>query len=127
MQHLQQNDLLLMRLVLAVVWIVTGVLSLGLFPQQESLNMLAEVGLHGSAARSALYVSAWLDIVFGILTIIRPAFWLWRLQAAVVIVYSTIIALYLPYYWLHPFGPVLKNLTIVLMLWLLHKYERRPV
>jgi hypothetical protein len=43
-------------------------------------------------------------------------------QAAVILGYSAIITLWLPQYWLHPFGPVLKNLPILVLLWLLHRY-----
>ena len=118
-------DLMLMRYTLATVWLVTGVLSLGIFPQQESISLLERVGLHGSGALLALYGSASLDILLGILTLIRPLPLLWRTQAALVVAYSVIIAVYLPSYWIHPFAPVLKNLPILLLLWLLHEYEEK--
>jgi hypothetical protein len=114
-------DLMLIRGVLAIVWIATGVLSLGIFPQQESLGLLEKVGLHGDVALVALYSSATLDILLGFLTLAYPSPILWRTQAALVIVYSVIIAIYLPLYWLHPFGPVLKNLPFLLLLWILHE------
>jgi len=116
-------DLMLMRYTLAAVWLVTGMLSLGIFPQRESLELLEHVGLHGAVALSALYGSASLDIALGILTIARPSPILWRTQAMLVLAYSVIIAFCLPWYWLHPFGPVLKNLPILLLLWLLHEHE----
>jgi len=119
------TDLLAIRLVLAIVWIVTGILSFGLFSQQESLQLLAAVGLHGAAAKVALYGSASLDLLLGVLTLARPSIWLWRFQAALILFYSIVIAIFLPYYWLHPFGPLLKNLPILLLLWLLHKSEQR--
>lgn len=118
-------DLKLMRYTLATVWVVTGVLSLGIFPQQESLGLLERVGLRGDAAVIVLYGSALLDVLLGITTLIRPSSLLWRAQAILVVAYSVIIALYLPAYWLHPFGPVLKNLPILLLLWLLHEYEEK--
>lgn len=118
-------ELKLMRYTLTTIWLVTGVLSLGIFPQQESLELLGHTGLHNEAALIALYGSASLDIVLGILTIARPSAMLWRIQAALVIAYSFIIAFYLPSYWLHPFGPVLKNLPILMLLWLLYKHEEK--
>ena len=118
-------DLKLMRYTLAIVWLVTGVLSLGIFPQRESLSLLESVGLHGTIALPVLYGSASLDIVLGILTLIRPVPMLWRAQAALVIAYSIIIAIFLPVYWLHPFGPLLKNLPILLLLWMLHQHEEK--
>lgn len=119
-------DLMMMRTTLAVVWIVSGILSLGIFPQEASLNMLEQVGLHGNLAITALYGSASLDIVFGLLTLISPSRLLWRMQGAVILAYSVIITAWLPQFWLHPFGPVLKNLPILLMLWLLHEHGRKP-
>jgi hypothetical protein len=118
-------DLKLVRYTLATIWLTTGVLSLCIFPQRESLTLLEQVGLHGDDALVALYSSALLDIVLGILTIAHPTPMLWRAQATLVIAYSVIIAIYLPEYWLHPFGPVLKNLPILMLLWLLHEYERK--
>ncbi len=115
-------DLKLMRYTLAVIWLASGALSLGIYPRQQSLEMLAQVGLHGSAALTALYGGALLDIALGILTLARPAPALWQVQAAVIIGYTAIISLFLPHYWLHPFGPVLKNLPILVLLWLLRRY-----
>jgi hypothetical protein len=118
-------DIKLMRCTLAAIWLATGALSLGIYPQSESLEMLAQVGLHGTTALIALYTGALLDITLGILTLARPAPALWRAQAAVIITYTAIITVWLPQYWLHPFGPVLKNLPILTMLWLLHQYGRK--
>ncbi len=117
-------DLKLMRYTLAVIWLVSGALSLGIYPQRESLEMLAAVGLHGTAALTALYGGALLDILLGILTLARPAPPLWQVQAAVILAYTALISIFLPLYWLHPFGPVLKNLPILLLLWLLYRYGK---
>ncbi len=118
-------DFKLMRYTLALVWLVTGALSLGIYPQQLSLHLLEQVGLRGNVALLALYGAAVLDVVLGWLTLAWPAPWLWKTQAALVIAYSLIIACCLPEYWLHPFGPVLKNLPILLLLWLLHQYAEK--
>ena len=119
---MQPADLKLMRYTLAAVWLVTGALSLGIYPRADSLALLAQVGLHGTPALVAMYGAALLDIVLGVLTLAYPVRWLWPAQAALIIGYSLVIAVFLPWYWLHPFGPVLKNLPILLLLWLLHKH-----
>lgn len=121
---MQAHDLMLTRVVLAIIWIVTGMLSLGIFPQHESLNLLDQIGLSGASALVALYGAASLDILLGILTLSHPSRSLWRTQAALVLGYSAIITVSLPQYWLHPFGPILKNLPILLLLWLLYKHQR---
>ncbi len=119
-----ERDIFLTRVVLATVWMITGALSLAVFPQQESLKLLAAVGLNGSPALAALYGTASLDILLGILTLSLPSLWLWRMQVIVIVGYSVVIAICLTEYWLHPFGPILKNLPILFLLWLLHQRER---
>lgn len=119
---MRPSDLMLMRAALAAVWIASGILPLGIFPQEESLHLLDQVGLHDVQASIALYGSALLDIAFGLLTLTHPARLLWKMQGALIVAYSTFITVFLPQFWLHPFGPVLKNIPILVLLWLLHEY-----
>lgn len=106
----------LFQLSLAAVWIVTGLLSLGIYPAEDSYALLARVGLHGALATLALYGAAVLDIALGIATLAYPGRWLWRFQIALMAGYTVIISFFLPEFWLHPFGPILKNLPILALL-----------
>ena len=115
----------LLRLALAVVWLVTGILSLGIYPREDSLALLAQTGLHGAAATIALYGAALLDCAFGIATLVAPGRLLWRAQIALIVGYTLIITLFLPGQWLHPFGPVLKNFPILALLFVLDASETR--
>lgn len=115
----------LMRVALALVWIVTGLLSLGIYPVDQSIAMLNQVGLHGAAATAALYVAALLDCGLGLATLAVPSRLLWRLQMALIASYTLIITIFLPEYWLHPFGPVLKNIPILALLLVLDAFENR--
>jgi uncharacterized protein YbjT (DUF2867 family) len=99
-----------LRLSFAFLWIATGLLSFGLYPVDKSHELLAAIGLRGPAASLALYGGAALDLALGLLLL-----WRWRpalvgaLQLASVAAF-TLLALGLPDdYWLHPFGPLLKN------------------
>lgn len=111
------------RLTLAIVWLVTGLLSLGIYPQQESLALLNRMGLQGTRALAALYLGVTADIALGVLTMLTPNKTLWFIQALLIIIYTLIISIWLPEFWLHPFGPILKNLPILMLLWLLYQYE----
>ncbi|HWW04634.1 DoxX-like family protein [Collimonas sp.] len=116
---MKSSDLRLMRIVLATIWLVTGILSL--CTKQEGLNLLSRIGLYGFTALAALYLAAVLDILLGLFTLVWHGKLLWIIQACLIVAYTVIISIWLPEYLLHPFGPILKNLPILLMLWLLHK------
>ena len=104
----------MLRVAIALVWIVTGVLSLGVFPVERSLDLLARVGLTGAAAQAALYGAAALDLAIGIATLVmRRRRAVWIAQAALILGYTAIITVFLPEQWLHPFGPVLKNVPML--------------
>lgn len=113
------------RVVLALVWIVTGLMSLGLYPVEDSLALLRQVGLQGPAAKGVLYGAALIDCAFGLATLLAPSRMLWRLQFVLILGYTCIITLFLPHFWLHPFGPVLKNLPILAILVVLDAAETR--
>ena len=115
----------LLRGSIGVVWIVSGAVSLGLYPLEESLAMLRRVGLAGSGALFALYGAAALDIVLGIATFLAKGKWLWRAQIALILGYTAIITVFLPELWLHPFGPVLKNLPMLAALVTLNELAAR--
>ncbi len=120
---MQTADIRLMRYSLAVVWIVTGILSLGIYPQEDSFSLLARIGIENGAASTALYLGSTADIVFGLMTLFAPSKNLWQAQAILVLIYTIAISIYLPEFWLHPFGPILKNIPFLTLLWLLYKNE----
>ena len=94
--------------------VTTGIVSAFLYPAEESLALLAEVGLHGPIALNALYAAAGLDIAIGIAVLLRYRMILTGLlQLAVMGTYTVLISRYLPEYWLHPYGPISKNIPFL--------------
>ena len=126
-QEAQLNWLLpMLRVAIAIVWIVTGIVSFGLYPVSESYALLARVGITGALAPVMLYGAALLDLVFGVATLLlRHRRWLWLGQIAVILFYTAIITWRLPEFWLHPYGPLLKNLPMLAAIWLLLELEER--
>jgi len=115
----------LMRLSLALMWIATGVISLWVYPRAASLELLAQVGLHGAPANAALWSAALLDFALGVaLLVLRRRHLLYLAQLALVAVYTVIITVWLPEQWGHPFGPVLKNLPLMAMIAALAALDR---
>lgn len=116
----------MLRLAIALVWLVTGVLSLGIYPVGQSLQLLDRSGVPAALGPLFLYGAAGLDLALGALTLWpRRSRWLWAGQAGLIILYTAIITLKLPEFWLHPYGPVLKNVPMLAVLWLLYEMEDR--
>lgn len=115
-----------LRWSIALLWLWTGVVSLGLYPVGDSLALLARVGLHGALAQVALYGAAALDLLLGVATIAAPARWrgaVWAAQLLLIAGYTLLITIFLPEYWLHPYGPISKNLPILAAIALLWSLE----
>lgn len=121
----------LLRTALAALWIWTAAVSFGLYPVQDSYALLAAVGLTGAVATLALYGAAALDLALGLLTLWAPARWrgaVWAAQLLLIGGYTGLITLFLPHYWLHPYGPISKNLPImaaIALLWALEPPVRK--
>jgi hypothetical protein len=126
-QHAQIEWLLpLLRWSIAAVWIWTGIVSLGLYPRADSMALLARTGLTGIIAAVALYAGAVLDLVLGAATLLMyRRRWLWPAQFVLILAYTGIITIALPEFWLHPYGPILKNLPLLACIAALYRLEAR--
>ncbi|WP_368563031.1 SDR family oxidoreductase [Pseudoxanthomonas sp. UTMC 1351] len=114
----------LMRFTVAAMWLVTAWVSLFVYPHEASLALLARSGLEGALGIATLYGAAGLDALLGGATLfVRRRRWVYRAQLALIVFYTVIISLYLPEYWAHPYGPVLKNLPLLAMILALHELD----
>jgi hypothetical protein len=91
--------------------------------------MLGQAGIAPAFQPLMLDGAALLDLLLGVLTLWPPlrARWrcrLWAAQAGLMALYMGVIAAQLPEYWLHPFGPLLKNLPMLAVLLLLYVHDR---
>jgi uncharacterized protein YbjT (DUF2867 family) len=122
----------LLRVSVALVWIWTFAVSIGLYPRDQSLALLARVGASGAWAELLLDGAALFDLALGIGTLILSAAWrarvLWPLQLALIAFYTAAISWAMPEFWLHPFGPLSKNLPMcaaIVLLWAMEPPMRR--
>ncbi len=117
----------LLRFAIALTWLSAGVVSAGVYPMDESLKLLAGVGITGPGAPLMLYGAAGLDLLLGAATLsdrwLRPAL---IGQLLTMLLYTLIITAFLPAWWVHPFGPVVKNLPIAIATLILLTLQRRP-
>lgn len=117
----------LLRASIAFVWIVTAIVSAFGYPLSESHDLLRRAGVPDAMLAWALYGAIALDLLFGVAVLWprRPR-WIWVAQALLVIGYTAIISVRLPEFWLHPYGPIVKNAPFLAALWLLYEMDEKP-
>lgn len=104
----------LLRISLALLWIATGLISAFVYPAEQSYALLVPLGIEGWMAPLALYGAAALDVALGVALLLRwRVVWVGAAQILMMVAYSLLIAVGLPEVWLHPFGPVTKNIPLV--------------
>jgi uncharacterized protein YbjT (DUF2867 family) len=115
-------------LVIALVWLWSGITSLFFYPHELSYQLLAQMHISGNAAPLTLYGLAMMDIALGVATLMRyrlNALLLW--QILIVLGYSIVVAIVLPEFVIHPFGALLKNIPFLLILLIYKQLEgERP-
>lgn len=116
----------MLRVSIALVWIVTGVVSFGLFPTTSSYALLLRVGVPAALGPLFLYGAAATDLALGVaILVMRRRRALWLAQIALILSYTLIITLRMPEFWLHPYGPLLKNLPMLAAIVMLYVLEKR--
>jgi uncharacterized protein YbjT (DUF2867 family) len=115
------------RASVALVWLWTAAVSLGLYPVAGSLELLADFGLQGRPALVALYAGALLDLALGLATLLAPRRHMgrvWCAQLLLIAGYTALITLRMPHWWLHPYGPLSKNLPMLALIGVLWATQR---
>lgn len=118
-----------LRLSIAIVWIATAIVSAGVYPLEDSYDLLERSGVPPAWAPPLLAGACLFDLLLGMATLaLRPPWrrWLWPLQAALIVFYTVWIAVFLPEFLWHPYGPLTKNLPMLAALWLLYQLEEHP-
>lgn len=116
----------LLRASIALVWWVAAVVAVAVFPLAKSYALLARAGVPAMFAPAALFGAAALDLLCGVACLWprrRP--WWWLAQAALVVGYTAVISVRLPEFWAHPYGPIVKNVPLVVVMVLLYAFETR--
>jgi len=114
----------LLRLALAGLWIVSGLVGLRQ-PASAVSSTLASFGLVGAVGSAILWASCLLDVFIGTALVfrLRPGL-LAIVQLAVILGYTIGLTYARPALWFDPFGPLLKNLPIMIAIPLLAAMER---
>jgi uncharacterized membrane protein YphA (DoxX/SURF4 family) len=104
---------------LAFLWVFTGLTSIYLSPE-IGYEILASANITGSMADFSVYAGGALDIVLGLwlLTSVKTKLCC-IVQVAVIALYTAILTFIDASFWLHPFGPITKNIPIIVLILLI--------
>lgn len=112
-----------LRLSLVFVWLWTAVVSVWEL-QGQSRELLVAGGVSDTNVANALVLAgAALDAILGLWLLLRPTRPAYLLALATMLVMTLVATLLSPYLWLHPLGPLSKNIPIAVVLWVL---ARKP-
>ncbi|MES2015852.1 MAG: DoxX-like family protein [Pseudomonadota bacterium] len=121
-----EKPLRLLRWSIALVWVATALASAALYPPASSYQLLERSGVPAAWAPMMLYGAAGLDLLIGcaILLLARRR-WLWLAQLGLIGFYTLVIAIKLPEFLIHPYGPLTKNVPMLAAIWLLYQSEEK--
>ncbi len=109
----------LLRASVALLWLITALIS-ALLPQESGvLNLLARCGFGGDVGIAMLVASCSLNTLLGISILRRPGPWTYAVQIGAVLGYTLTAAFNMPELTIDHCGPLLKNLPLLAMLMLL--------
>jgi hypothetical protein len=113
-----------MRLSMSFIWIWTAFVCWFVYPHADSIALLHKTGitLHTDLVFAA---SCLLDLAMGIASCIVGRSLVWWSQFLLVATYTIVIGCFLPEFLIHPFGPITKNLFVLICLAMLALADRR--
>ncbi|MET3493911.1 DoxX-like family protein [Variovorax boronicumulans] len=117
------NDDRLLRLSLVAVWLFTAFASV-VELNGQSRQVLADAGIASPPWLVQLLIlgGAVADLVIGLALWLRPGRASYLAALGLMLLMTAVATVLQPTLWLHPLGPLLKNLPIAALLW--HLYRR---
>jgi len=117
---LTSNISLVARLSISALWVFTGITS-AFFVKDIGYQILANGGITGLLADFSILSGSALDVIIGIWLLVG-----WRLklcylvQIAVIAAYTLLLTVIDPSFWIHPFGPLTKNIPLLVLIYILY-------
>ncbi|NVD72040.1 SDR family oxidoreductase [Duganella sp. BJB1802] len=114
----------LITMTVALLWLITAWVSWFGWPHAQSMSWLAACGVPAGLREPMLLAASFMDAAVGALLLLRPRRWLWAAQLALAGGYTVIMSVCLPEFWLHPFGPLSKNLPLLALMLLMWRVSK---
>ncbi len=108
---------------LSVLWLFTAVTSL-FWGRKLGYDVLAEQGIDGELANLLINAGSLLDAFIGVWLLLPIARrWCYLTQIFTIVLYSLLLSIIQPSFWLHPFGPLSKNIPLLAFIYCLYWIE----
>lgn len=115
-----------LRLSLVFVWLATAVASVAELDGQSSALLQQAGWSDPRAIRAVVLAGAGVDALLGLGMALRPGRGVYRIALATMGLMTLAATVLLPALWLHPLGPLTKNIPLAACLWVLLRAEQRP-
>jgi hypothetical protein len=104
------------RYALAFLWIFSALTSV-FFAPQIGYDILAKANIIGPLADLAIYGGGFADLLLGLWLLSTKQLRLCCLaQITLILSYTLLLSMIDASYWLHPFGPVTKNIPVLVLI-----------
>ncbi len=100
---------------IAIMWITAGLVS-WTYAHDHGVALLTKLGLSLDLAEGAFIVACGVNVVLGVATLLTPGRILWLIQLAVMGFYTAALSWVEPQLWADPFGALIKNLPLAVVL-----------
>lgn len=115
---------LIARLSLSFLWLFTATTSFW-WGRNIGYEVLAQQHIQGEFADLCINAGSILDAGIGCWLLTgRKLGWCYKLQIILIASYSILLSFIAPEFWLHPFGPITKNIPILALIFILMKSEK---
>jgi hypothetical protein len=108
-----------LRYSLVFVWLATALVSVQELQGQSRALLLASGVTDLRVADALVWAGAAVDAVLGLLLLVWPVRRVYGLALLVMLGMTVVATLLQPALWLHPLGPLTKNVPIAVVLWIL--------
>ena len=110
----------LLRWSLVIVWLGTAVVS-WLERNGVGRELLVQSGMAEAWIAPAVWAGIAVDLMLGLLLLLWPQRWVYGAALFMMVIMTAIATALQPSLWLHPLGPLLKNIPLAAVLWALMK------
>jgi DoxX-like family len=124
--HSTPKILFASRLSLSLLWLFTAASSFW-WGRAIGYEVLATQEITGAFADLCINAGSLVDAVIGLwLLTAYKLQWCYRAQLIIILSYTILLSIIDPSFWLHPFGPLTKNIPLLVFIFWLSKTESNP-